>query len=88
MGGGDRNAGGFGGGGIGFGNTGGGIAITDTGSVTVENTEFIDNEAATSGAALYAAGGSLTATGVTFDGNLPDDWFCETAATCSVSTAD
>jgi len=71
----------------GFGGVGGGIAIVDTGSATVDGTVFRSNRADTSGAALYAAGGTLSATAVVFEDNLPDDHFCESAATCSIIEA-
>ena len=71
----------------GFGGVGGGIALVDDGTVLVDGTRFEGNRAGSVGAALHAAGGSLTATGVVFVDNLPDDHHCETDATCSVSEA-
>ncbi len=67
-----------------FGGTGGGVAITDVGTVTVRDTVFEDNEADVQGAALSAAGGTLSATSVVFTGNLPDTWWCDPSATCTV----
>lgn len=71
----------------GFGGVGGAIAVVDDGSVTVDGTLFAGNRADTAGAALYAAGGTLTATNVSFDNNLPEDHYCESTATCSISEA-
>jgi len=69
----------------GFGGSGGGIAITDSGTVSITGTAFTDNTADTQGAALYAAGGTLSGTEITFEGNLPDDVWCATTASCSIS---
>ncbi len=71
----------------GFGGVGGGIALVDAGVVSVSGASFVDNRADTEGAGLYAASGSLHAVGVTFSGNLPDDWACAGAAACSVAEA-